>query len=250
MGFYYGWGSAILLVQIICIVHAVRTGRTSWIWLILFFPLVGAIAYVVSEVRLGRGGRRLAGQIVDVVQPSRRINELRARLEECPSVDNRMELARECTRQGQHAEAIALYRECLHGVHADDPEALKNLAASQIETGACADAKATLERLFRASRERTPAARLLFARAIEGADDGAAALAAYEDARAGAIGDEVRSRQALLLDKLGRHDDAMAIWLRVVKDGERADGRYRRDNREWIKIAKDKLEADRVAKAR
>ena len=40
---FYGWGSAIVIFQIICIVHAVRNGNTSWIWIILFFPFIGAI---------------------------------------------------------------------------------------------------------------------------------------------------------------------------------------------------------------
>ncbi len=245
MAYFYSWGGGtILIVQLLFVVHAVRTGRSSWIWIILLFPLIGAIAYAISEVRPGRGGRRLAGQLVSVVQPSQRLNELRARLDDCPNVENRMELAREHALLGHHAEAIVLYGECLSGVHADDPEALKGLASSQLEIGAFADAKATLVRMFRATRERTPVARLLFARAVEGADDAEAALAAYEDARAGAVGDEMRSRHALLLDKIGRIDEARAIWTRVVKESERADGRYRRDNREWISIAKQKLGDD------
>jgi hypothetical protein len=247
VGFYYGWGGAILLVQVLCIVHAIRSGRSSWIWIIFFFPLVGSIVYVISEVRVGRAGQRLAGQIVDVVQPSRRLGELRAKLDECPSVENRMELAGECARQRQFTEAIQLYRDCLSGVHADDPAALKLLAAVQLDSGAFADAKETLERLFRTPRERTPAARLLFARALEGTGDDTATLAAYEDARAGAIGDEARARHALFLDKLGRTEDARAIWERIAKEASRADGRYRRDNREWIRIAKDRLAQDERA---
>jgi hypothetical protein len=241
--YFYGWGSAIVLVQIACIVHAVRTDRASWIWIILFFPLIGSVVYVFSEVRIGRGGRRIAVQIADVVAPSRRIDELRARLEDCPNVGNRMELASEYVRVRRYPEAIEQYRECLVGVHADDPEALKGLATAQLESGAFADAKASLERLFRTSRERTPAARLLFARAVEGTGEIDAALAAYDDARPGALGDEARARHALVLEKAGRAGDARDIWARIAKESDRADGRYRRDNREWIRLAKERLEA-------
>ena len=37
-------------------------------------------------------------------------------------------------------------------------------------------------------------------------------------------------------------DDAFAIYSRIVKESSRADSRYRRDNREWIQIAKTKLD--------
>jgi hypothetical protein len=242
MYYFYGWGTAIVLVQIACIVHAVRTGRSSWIWVILVFPLLGSIAYAVSEIRLGRAGHRLAGQIADVVAPSRRIDELRARLDECPTVENRMALASEYTRHRRYADAIALYRECLTGVHADDPEAHKGLATAQLESGAFADAKATLDHLFSVSRDRTPATRLLYARAVEGLGDPDATLAAYEEARAGAVGDEVRARHALALEKLGKASAAREIWTRIVKESQRADGRYLRDNREWIRTAKQRLD--------
>jgi hypothetical protein len=245
---FYGWGgAAIVIFQIVCIVHAVRTDRTSWIWIILFFPLVGSIIYLASEVRgggrVGRGaGRRLAGQIVDVVQPSRKLQQLRAQLEHAPTVENRLALAEECVRHKRYDEALEHYDGASAGVHKDDPEVLKQRSALLLEMGRHQDAKATLEHLFEQKpRERTPAMRLLFARIIEAHGDDAETLLAYEAAIPGAIGDEVRCRHAGVLEKAGRRDDAIAIYERIVRESSRADGRYRRDNREWIQIAKTRL---------
>jgi hypothetical protein len=114
---FYGWGGTVLILQIVCIVHAVRTDRTGWIWIILIFPLIGSIVYVASEVRLGRGSSRLARQIVDVVQPSRRLEALRAEVEATPSVENRLALAEECVRHKLYSEALRLYDSALTGVH-------------------------------------------------------------------------------------------------------------------------------------
>jgi hypothetical protein len=240
---FYGWGSAIVLFQIFCIVHAVKTGRTSWIWLILFFPLLGCIFYLTSEVRVG-GGRKLAGQIVDVVQPSRRLQALRAEVEACPSVENRLALADECARHKLYDEALQLYDSASTGVHNDDPAVLKGRAAVQLEMGKAEDARATLEHLFKTNpRDRTPATRLLFARIVEAQGDSDETLQAYDAASTGAIGDEVRCRYAGALERAGRTDDAFAIYSRIVKESSRADSRYRRDNREWIQIAKTKLDA-------
>ena len=242
---FYGWGTAIVIFQIICVVHAVKTDRTSWIWIIVFFPLFGSLIYLVSEVRVsGRGGRKLAGQIVDVVQPSRKLQALRAEVEACSSVENRLALAEECVRHKLYEEALELYDGALTGVHKDDPAVLKSRAAVLFEMGRHAEAKETLEHMFdRNPRERSPGMRLLFARIVEAQGDSAETLAAYEAASPGAIGDETRCRYAGALERAGRADDALAIYTRIVKESSRADARYRRDNREWIHIAKTKVDA-------
>ena len=250
---FYGWGGgAIVIFQIICIVHAVRTDRVNWIWIILFFPLIGSIIYLASDVRggarMGRSGRKLAGQIVDVVQPSRRLQQLRAQLEHAPTVENRLALAQECVRHKLYDEALELYDSASTGVHKDDPEVLKQRAALELEMGRHVDAKATLEHLFELKpRERSPGLRLLFARIVEAHGDDDATLKAFEAAIPGATGDEVRCRHAGVLERAGRRDEAIAIYERIVKESSRGDARYRRDNREWIQIAKTKL-ADPAAR--
>ena len=84
--------------------------------------------------------------------------------------------------------------------------------------------------------------RLLFARVVDALGDVDDALAAYDAARPGALGDEVRCRHAGVLERAGRDDDAVAIYTRIVKEAGHADARYRRENREWIQIAKTKLD--------
>ncbi|HEY5927868.1 MAG TPA: tetratricopeptide repeat protein [Kofleriaceae bacterium] len=243
---FYGWGIAIVIFQIICIVHAVRTDRTSWIWIILFFPLIGSVIYLASEVRFsGRAGagRKLAGQLVDVVQPSRKLQALRAEVEACSSVENRLALAEECVRHKLYDEALQLYDSASTGVHKNDPAVLKMRAVVQFEMGKHADARATLEQLFESNpRERSPGVRLLFARIVEAQGDTAETLEAYEAASPGSLGDEARCRYAGALERAGRRDEAFAIYTRIVKESARGDARYRRDNREWIQIAKTKVD--------
>lgn len=43
--------SVSLLIQIALVVHAVRTGRDRmWIWILIFAPVVGSIAYLIVEL--------------------------------------------------------------------------------------------------------------------------------------------------------------------------------------------------------
>src|SRR5688572_13541578 len=52
-----GWvfafmGPIVLLAQLACLIHVIRTGRPYWwLWVIFGFPLVGLAAYVLLEVR-------------------------------------------------------------------------------------------------------------------------------------------------------------------------------------------------------
>jgi hypothetical protein len=66
-----------LVVQLVCVVHCVRTGRNQlWIMVIIFFSLLGCFAYGAFEVMpemLGRRGVRLAK-----AEAARRIDPERA----------------------------------------------------------------------------------------------------------------------------------------------------------------------------
>ncbi|HEY4056183.1 MAG TPA: tetratricopeptide repeat protein [Kofleriaceae bacterium] len=238
---YYGWGGAIVVFQVICIIHAVRTKNSDWIWIVLFFPLVGCLIYIATQVRgVGRSGQKLASSLVNVVAPSRRVEALRAQLDHAPTVNNRLALAEELVRNKQYDEALELYE--ISGAHKDDPEVLKQRSIAFFEMGNLAAAKATLEHLFDAQpREKSPAMRLLYARTVEALDDLDGALDAYDAARPGALGDETRCRHAGTLEKAGRADEALAIYNRIVKEASQSDRRYRQENREWIQIAKAKV---------
>ena len=250
----YGGGGAIIVLQIACIIHAVRTNNAGWVWLILFFPLVGSVVYLAMEVRVrggGRGGRQLAGQLAgqlaDAVQPTRRLEALRAQLDHAPTVNNRLALAEECVRHKLYDEALKLYE--TSGAHRDDPEVLKQRAICQFDMGDAPAAKATLDHLFDVQpRERTPGLRLLFARVVEAHGDHDATLAAYAAARPGAVGDETRCRHAVALEQAGRTDEAHAIYARIVKEAGHADARYRRENKAWLQLARAKLDAAPRAK--
>jgi hypothetical protein len=228
----------VIALQIFCIVHAIRNGRERWIFLILIFPLIGSIVYLVMEVRIGREGRKVAAQVVNAITPSRRLEELRAQLEHCDTVENRMALAEESTAHGLHDEAIQLYEGCRHGPFKDDPEVLIRLARAYMASKAYEKVRDTLEHLFRTTpRFKTPEHRLLLARAFEqlGATDDA--LAEYEAISGRVVGDEARCRHAVLLRKLGRNDEARKIFAKILSDARQSPGHYRRANRDWIDVA-------------
>src|ERR1700690_1059856 len=128
------------LLQILCVVHVVRTGRNyMWIYILLFLPGLGTIAYAIVEILPGwfgsRAARNLQTTAVSTLYPGRDVRRTRQALEEADTVDNRRLLAESLVASGQHQEAIELYRGILTGIHADDPGLLLGMARAAYGVG-------------------------------------------------------------------------------------------------------------------
>src|SRR5262245_48788591 len=129
-----------IAIQVLCLVHAVRTGRTQpWIYIIVFLPMVGSIAYLIVEVlptmANNRRARRVLDDVTTIIDPDREFRERKAQAELTGAPGPKIALAEECSRKGMHAEAIALYRSALTGIYADDANSLLGFARALMEAG-------------------------------------------------------------------------------------------------------------------
>jgi hypothetical protein len=232
------------LLQILCVVHVVRTGRQfMWIYILLFLPGLGVIAYFIVEIAPGLFGSRTAHNVrrsaVKTLDPGRELRWRRQTLEDADTVDNRRLLAEALVASGQNAEALELYRGTLTGIHADDPGMLLGMARAAYGVGQYDLALHTVLQLGEANPRYQPVeAQLLHAMALEalGRDDEAAddyaALVTH------APGEEVRCRYALLLKRQGDRNAAKALFDEILNRSGRAPRHYRRQQHEWIDIAR------------
>ena len=195
------------VLAVICAVHVLRTGRPIWwLFVILFFPFMGSLVYFFVEflpaVRSGRG-RSVAKEVARKLNPGAEIKRLEDVAALTPTVNNRMELARAYLAAGRTGEAILTYESCAQGIHADDPR--------------------------------------LGARIHEEAGDDDAALAAYQALAGRGAGEEGRTRYAMLLKKMGRDDEAYALFDQIVRHARVSSSHYRREEKEWIEIARREM---------
>lgn len=239
-------GLAHLLIAIGFAYHANQTGRQFWVYLILFLPGVGALAYVLFELLPElvhtRRGRAVVGGLDTLVDPDR---EWRRRVEnakQTDSVGTKLALAEECERRSMWAEAISLYEKAATGVFADDTAVLFGLARAQLGAGEPVAAEATLNRLRAAHPDlQHQEGHLLYARAVEAqgrlsdAEEEYAALSGYY------AGLEARARYGLLLLRLGSPEKAHAMFESVAR-AEKMRGIVLTENdRKWLKTAKANL---------
>lgn len=242
---YSAFGLISLVIQVYFAVHAYRTGRLFWIWIIIFFPFVGSAVYLFAEylpsMRAGRVNLDQVGRrVVERINPAAEIRRLEDQVTLNPSVDHRLELAAVYLRVGRTSEGLAMIRACMSGVHADDPKVLSRAARGLYEAGHLEEAGEVMTRYLAAEPRPPQEMRVLRARMLEDAGEPGAALREYQ-AISGGAGEEGRVRHAMLLRKLGRHAEADALFEQIVRHARVSSSAYRKDQKEWIEVAKREL---------
>lgn len=231
------------VLQLGCIVHAVRTHRPYyWIFILMAGSFIGIAAYFFAELLPNLGQSRTARKALrtahDRIDPERRKREATRQLDVADTLDNRRRLAQESFNSGDYQQAAELYRSGLRGLYATDPELMLGLARSQFALNLHGEARQTLDALIAANPDfRSNDGHLLYARCLEALGDIPGAIHEYEALVEGFPGEEARVRFGLLLKREGRTAQASEIFKTVLKRSRVAPKYYQREQREWIDIA-------------
>ncbi len=235
------------LLQFACAVHAVKRGYPMQIvFLIVAFPFFGCVIYVAAvalpEIQKSRAARQ-AGEVVrKTIDPGRRMRQRAEALVVSDTVENKMKLADELLAAGDPASAIALYRACLEGVFADDPDILLRLGHARFVIEDYRGAKAALDRLAKDNADfRSEAVHLLYARVLEGVGETDTALAEYMAVCRYYSGPEAKCRYAMLLKSIGRMAESKTLVFEVLDGARYVSPRLRRRHKDWLKWAEAEL---------
>jgi hypothetical protein len=228
------------IIQFSFAFHALKTGRDQkWIWIIILAPVVGCLAYYFMEVfPHSREERQLRKRIHDIAKSLNPDGELKRRTEEVTntaSVENRAGLADECLEKGMFDEAIRLYEGCLEGPHANDPRVLFACARAYFYNANHRQAEEILARLGKAHPKfRRDEVELLEARVLDAMGEHNRALAIYESLRNRYVGFEAKYRYAELLARLGREREASDLYAFIVANARRS---ALESEQEWVRLA-------------
>jgi hypothetical protein len=239
----------ILVLQIVCVVHVIRTGRNQiWIYVIIFLPAAGCLAYLAAEILPELFGSRTARQMRSgarrMVDPTRDLRQATDDLALADTVENRRAYAAACLSHGRAEEAIRALEEALAGVHESDPSLLFDLARATFAGGAFQRTLDLLDRLQQADPGYTSTdAHLLYARALEELGRAAEAIQEYRALIGYFSGEEARCRLAMLLERQGDRAGAKALFAEILERQRRAPRYYRKSQGEWVAVARDRLKA-------
>jgi hypothetical protein len=236
-------GLFLLLIAIGLALHAYKTGRPQvWLYILIFLPLAGSIAYacleLLPEFARSRRARQVAANLRTVVDPDRDWRHLGDQARETDSVDAKCKFAEECERKGMWTDAIALYEQAALGVFADDPMVLRGLARAQFGSGDGEAAMATLDRLRAAHPDyQNQDAHLTYARALEILGRKREAEIEYRALIGYYAGMEARARYALLLRELGDPAAAQRLFEEIIRASKACGIALGPQDREWVRAA-------------
>jgi len=232
-----------IILQALLIIHVIKTGRNQlWIWVLLFLPWAGGIAYVAVELLpqlfRSRGAQRTARGFRKAMDPGADLRRYENEARVAGNVASRQRYAEELVRHSRYDDAIAQYREALTGLYAHDPNLMLGLAQAQFGKGDASSARTTLDELIRLNPDfRSPAGHLLYARALEAEGNVPKALEEYRVLAPSYPGAEASVRYAQLLQAQGRRAEAQQVARELLEQARIAPSHYRRAQRPWLEAA-------------
>jgi hypothetical protein len=144
------------LLQLLCIIHVVRTGRNStWIYIIIFVPIAGGLAYLFVEIlpsllgaaRHVRSPSAYADIVLRSISPSARLRRYEKDAAFSPTHENRRILADEYQACGDYARALAIYDAIATGTFRLEPDLALQRARCLYATGKFPEGRALVEEL-------------------------------------------------------------------------------------------------------
>jgi len=236
-----------ILLQVAIVIHILKTGRnTLWVWLVIFVPMVGALAYFVVEILPGLMGsrtvKRTASTLRRSVDPTRELRQAHKRLAVNDSVDSRRKVADQLLEHGEYDTAIEHYRAAMTGLYAHEPLLMLGVAKALFAKGQVTEARQTLDELIANNPDfKSPEGHLLYARALDGEGNTDKALAEYTSLAKYYSGAEAMYRYALLLKRSGKVDQATSLLKELLSNAELAGPTFRKEQREWLEAARKEV---------
>lgn len=226
----------VIILQAISVFHAIKTGKREWIYLIIFLPAIGAVAYFFMEffpeMRRGNSSKSLTKALF----PGREINEWERKLQISNSVTNKLGLSNAYASQKKYDQAIALSLDCLKGPYDDDPAILLQLARQYFHNEQYQESLAYFDRFNKKTHIRTAEDELLYARALEGAENDAAE---QEYKRVIRIHHSLEARYyyGLFLKNLRQTDQAKEQFKAIRSELKLLPRYLRKRNAKWLRLA-------------
>lgn len=243
MLFYF----ASIAISITFIVHCIKTHRnTIWVFVLLALPFVGSAVYffveIFPEMRNSRATQRAMRGLRGTFDPEGNLRRLENEVKVTGNVHSRQRYADELVRLGRANEAVDIYKTCLTGVFADDPNLLLGFAHAQFAAGQPAAARGTLDELIAKNPDfKSADGHLLYARALEAEGDTSKALSEYATLTDYFPGAEAGVRYAKLLKTTGDGARAREVLQALLERAKYAPAHYRKAQRDWLDEAESAL---------
>lgn len=231
-----------IILQAICVIHCIRKrNQQNWIWLIVFLPLIGCIAYLFSEVITRRNIRDVQAGVGEVFSPSGSVRKLEENLRFSDTFSNRVALADAYLNTGQTQRAIDLLEDSLQGAFAENELGLSKLIIAYYREKRYDDVIKAAEKIYRLPQFARSKAHILYAASLGHTLQVQKAETEFQKMN-GRFGNfEARYYYALFLRTNNRADEAHKVLSQVTEEIPQLSPVEKRYNREWLQLSKEAL---------
>lgn len=125
----------IIAFQAFCIYHAYKNKNNYyWYFIIFFIPLIGCIIYLLTQVINKSDVTNSIEEITTIINPTKKIKDLKKALEFSNTFQNRINLADAHSQNRDYNNAILQYEKALESNFKDEPFTLNKLIKCYFET--------------------------------------------------------------------------------------------------------------------
>ncbi|HYJ38338.1 MAG TPA: PLDc N-terminal domain-containing protein [Chitinophagaceae bacterium] len=231
-----------IALQAICVIHCIRSrSQTIWIWVIIFLPVVGCIAYIFMEMLSGKNLQRT--DLWNVFTPRPSIRRLEENLRFSDTFNNRVLLADAYLANGQKEKAIELYESSLTGAFEENEYVQAQLIVAysglkQYDKVVTLARKICNEPTFQRSRIH-----MLYAMALDGAGQPAEAEKEFLKMQSRFSFYETRYQYGLFLIRSNRKSEATNFFESMLEESTHLSPRERRNAAPFLRMVRDELKA-------
>jgi hypothetical protein len=227
-------------LQLICVIHCIKKGNTGgyWIWLIIFLPIIGCIAYLFMEVFTGRELENFQSGVGTVINPSGRIKKLEANLRFSDTFNNRVALADAYLEKGFTDRAIELYESSLTGNFTENDYVHSKLILAYFEKRRYEEIIPLGQKLSASPQFLRSESHIMYASALGYAGREHEAEKEFLKMKSKFSNYEARYQFAMFLVRSGRLDEAHRLFTDMINESSHLTPRERSANRQWLQLAK------------
>ena len=225
--------------QILCIIHAYKTGRRELIFPLFIFSFLGVIVYFVIEILPEIKHGDFANNAQQIFLPNWKIKDMERKFRISDTITNRLNLAEAYAEQKKYTKAIELAEVCVDDPYINHTGIFLKLARmyflnEQYEKSLDLFAKAkalNYNRFDRVDDELFVVRAKDYLRQTEAAEEDYKTIIRIHHSM------EAMYHYGKMLRGLGRDEDALTQFTRVKTDKELHPRYVRRLNAKWIRLS-------------
>ncbi|MGZ3753302.1 MAG: PLDc N-terminal domain-containing protein [Mucilaginibacter sp.] len=238
-----------LCLQAYCVIHCLRRGsQNKWIWIIIFLPFIGCIAYLYTEVFSSRSMiRKPQIDIAAVINPGSRIRKLEENLKFTDTFSNKISLADAYLAAGETEKAINLYETSLTGAFAENEHGLGQLAIAYFRLERYPDVISTVKKIYKTPQFACSKAHIIYAKALECNGDTVLAENEFKAMKGRYSNFEQRYEYGLFLLRADRVEEARTLFTQIQDEVPHLSSMERKNSRTWLAKSREELKKLPVA---